>query len=86
MFSVPKILIYFFNRSNGYRYYGKRSVGGYGELEELEAIQERVSEMFHRASQIDGAQCVRRLICEVNAGSTLKYSVGYSGGEVAGVL
>ena len=55
-------------------------------MEELEAIQERVSEMFHRASQIDGAQCVRRLICEVNAGSTLKYSVGYSGRKVAGVL
>ena len=45
-------------------------------MEELEAIQERVSEMFHRASQIDGAQCVRRLICEVNAGPRLKYSVG----------
>ena len=85
-FSVLKILIYFFNRTNGYRYYGKRSVGGYGDLEELEAIQERVSEMFHRAGQIDGAQCVRRLICEVNAGSRLKYSVGYSVGKVAGVL
>ena len=81
MFSVLKILIYL-NRTNGYRYYGKRSVGGYGDLEELEAIQERVSEMFHRASQIDGAQCVRRLICEVNAGSRLKYSVGYSGGMI----
>ena len=72
MFPVHKIVIYFFYRT---RYYGKRSVGGYGDLEELEAIQERVSEMFHRASQIDGAQCVRRLICEVNAGSRLKYSV-----------
>ena len=55
-------------------------------MEELEAIQERVSEMFRQASQIDGAQCVRRLICEVNAGSRLKYSVGYSVGKVAGVL
>ena len=84
--TFPKILIHFFYRAIGYRYYGKRSVGGYGELEDLEAIQERVSEMFHRASQIDGAQCVRRLICEVNAGSRLKYSVGYSGGKVAVVM
>ena len=52
---------------HGYYGYGKRSVDGYGDKEELEAIQEKVAEMFHRASQMDGEQCVRRLICEVNA-------------------
>ena len=65
------------HRTFGYRRcYGKRSIGGYGaDSEELEALRERVAEMFHRASQIDDEQCGRRLICEVNAESNLETSV-----------
>ena len=63
---------FLFDRSfgyHGYHGYGKRSVEGNGDLAELDAVNERVAEMFHRASQMDDEQCVRRLICEVNAES-----------------
>ena len=70
---------------HGYHEYGKRSVEGNGDLAELDAIQERVVEMFHRASQMDDEQCVRRLICEVNAESGPDHSVRgqKSSGKVA---
>ena len=63
------------DRTFGYRRYGKRSIEGNSSFEELEAVEERIAEMIRRASQMDGEQCVRRLICEVNAESSLEVSV-----------
>ena len=79
---------FLFDRSfgyHGYHGYGKRSVEGNGDFAELDAVKEKVAEMFHRASQMDDEQCVKRLICEVNAESGPDHSVRgqKSSGKVA---
>lgn len=45
-------------------HYGRRST-----IEDLddEGIPNEIVDLFYRASQMDDEQCVRRLICEVNA-------------------
>ena len=55
--------------------FGKRSTEDVNDWEELGGILEKVTELFHRASQLDDEQCVQRLICEVNSDSVMYDSV-----------
>merc|ERR1712038_808137 len=51
--------------------FGKRSTEDDNHWEALDSIQEKITELFHRASQLDDEQCVQRLICEVNSDSVM---------------